>query len=140
MEAGKVVSYGWLSTSTEWIGELGLEISPAVGEGYIWNCLTLPEHRRQGHYRALLEGIVAWARGEGLERLWIGSIEDPAEKADTDAGFVTVLSFTVRRFAGVRWLAARSDPRADPQLVARALSRLGMRTLSAFGPARTKVH
>ncbi len=62
VEAGKVVSYGWLSTATEWIGELGVEISPDAGEAYIWNCLTLPEHRRRSHYRALLEGIVAQAR------------------------------------------------------------------------------
>ncbi len=138
--AGKVISYGWLSTATEWIGELGVEISPDAGEAYIWNCLTLPEHRRRGHYRALLDGIVAQARLDGLARLWIGSTEDPAQKADADAGFVTVLNFDVRRFAGLRWLSASPDARADSELVAAARSRLGMRSWTAVGPAGRRVH
>jgi GNAT superfamily N-acetyltransferase len=140
MEAGKVVSYGWISTATEWIGELGVEISPEAGEAYIWNCLTLPAYRRRGHYRALLEGIVAQARRDGLARLWIGSTEDPAQKADTDAGFVTVLNFAVRRFAGLRWLSASPDALADPVLTAAARSRLGMRSWTAVGPARRRAH
>jgi GNAT superfamily N-acetyltransferase len=140
MEAGKVVSYGWLSTTNEWIGELGVEISPAAGEAYIWNCLTLPEHRRRGHYRALLEGIVAHARRDGLARLWIGSTEDPAQKADADAGFVAVLNFAVRRFAGLRWLSASADARADRELVAAARHRLGMRSSISVAADRRRVH
>jgi len=140
MEAGKVVSYGWLSTASEWIGELGVEISPNAREAYIWNCLTLPEHRRRGYYRALLEGIVVQARRDGLARLWIGSTEDPAQKADADAGFVTVLNFAVRRFAGLRWLSASPDPRADSELVAAALRRLGMWSGTSIAPDRRRVH
>ncbi len=140
MKAGKVVSYGWLSTATEWIGELAVQISSDSGEAYIWNCLTLPEHRRRGHYRALLEGIVAQARRDGLARLWIGSTEDPAQKADTDAGFVTVLKFAVRRFAGLRWLSARPDPSADSELVAAARRRLGMRSSTSIAADRRRVH
>jgi GNAT superfamily N-acetyltransferase len=137
---GKVVSYGWLSTATEWIGEIGVEISPDAGEAYIWNCLTLPEHRRRGHYRALLEGIVGQARRDGLSRLWIGSTEDPAQKADADAGFVTVLNFAVRRFAGLRWLSASPDALADSELVAAALRRLGIGSPTSIAPDRRRVH
>ncbi|TMG58388.1 MAG: GNAT family N-acetyltransferase [Chloroflexi bacterium] len=140
IEAGKVVSYGWLSMTTEWIGELGVEISPDAGEAYIWNCLTLSEHRRRGHYRALLEGIVAQARRDGPARLWIGSTEDPAQKADADAGFVTVLNFAVRRLAGLRWLSASPDARADPELVAAARRRLGMRSSTSIAADRRRVH
>lgn len=140
IEAGNVVSYGWLSTATEWIGELGVAISPGAGEAYIWNCLTLADHRRRGHYRALLEGIVAQGRREGMARLWIGSTEDPAQKADADAGFVTVLNFTVRRLAGLRWLSAGPDPRADPDLVAAARRRLGMRWSTSIAADRRRVH
>ncbi len=140
IEAGKVVSYGWLSTATEWIGELGVEISPDAAEAYIWNCLTLPQHRRRGHYRALLEGIVAQARREGLSRLWIGSTEDPAQKADADAGFVTVLNFSVRRLVGLRWLSAGADERADKELVAAARRRLAMRSSTSIAADRRHVH
>lgn len=140
LAGGLVVSYGWLSTGPEWIGELGLEISPAAGEAYIWNCLTLPEHRRRGHYRALLEGIVAQARGEGMQRLWIGSIEDPAEKADTDTGFVPVLNVEVRRLAGLRRLSIHPDPRAAPGLVDDARRRVGLTSWTGFGLVRRRIH
>jgi GNAT superfamily N-acetyltransferase len=140
VEAAKVVSYGWLSTSSEWIGELGVEISPHAGEAYVWNCLTLPEHRRRGHYRGLLEGIVSQARRDGLARLWIGSTEDPAQKADADAGFVPVLNFTVRRFAGLRWLSSSPDALADPELVVAARMRLRMRSSTSIAANRRRVH
>ena len=51
---GQVAGYGWLSTGPEWIGELGLEIRPPVGEAYIWNCVTLPAHRLRGKDLRLL--------------------------------------------------------------------------------------
>jgi GNAT superfamily N-acetyltransferase len=140
LEGGQVVSYGWLSTEPEWVGEVGVEITPAAGEAYIWNCMTLPRHRRRGHYRALLDGIVAQARRDGLARLWIGSIEDPAEKADADAGFATVLNVEVRRLAGLRWVRMRPAPGADPRLADAARRRLGMRSWTALGPTRRRWH
>jgi len=139
-EAGQVVSYGWLSTTTEWIGELGVEISPDAGEAYIWNCLTLPEHRRRGHYRALLEGMVAQARRDGMARLWIGSTEDPAQKADADAGFMPVLHFTLARVGPVRWLRARPAPAARAGMAEEARRRLGLDAWSDLGRARKRIH
>src|SRR6266851_5725936 len=53
---GELAGYGWLSTGSEWIGELELEIRPSVGEGYIWNCFTLADKRRRGVLRAVLTG------------------------------------------------------------------------------------
>lgn len=138
LDEGDVVSYGWLSTRPEWIGELGLEISPADGEGYIWNCLTLPAHRRHGHYRAMLEGIVAWARDQGLQRLWIGSIEDPAEKADADVGFAPVLFFESTTAFGWRMLRARTAPDADRDVVRAARARI--RPWRALARVRFRVH
>jgi len=131
---GEIVSFGWLSTDREWIGELGVWITPAPGEGYVWNCYTLEQHRRRGHYRRLLEGFV---RLPGLRRLWIGSIEVPAEKADTDAGFVPVLQFDVRRGLGLRTLRTRPVPGANAALVADARARLGGGRLE---PAREHIH
>jgi len=69
-----VAGYGWLSTGPEWIGELQLEIHPRSGEGYLWNCATILEHRRTGIFRSLLVGIAEIARRDGLQRLWIGSL------------------------------------------------------------------
>jgi len=81
----EVVAYGWLSAGREWVGELAVYVEPAPGEAYVWNCFTVEAHRRRGHYRRVLEGIVSVARSEGLRRLWIGSVDVPAEKADSDS-------------------------------------------------------
>ena len=140
LDRGRLASYGWLSTRPEWIGELGREISPSTGEAYVWNCMTLPPFRRQGHYRALLQGIVARARFEGLTRLWIGSIETPAERADADAGFLPVLHFTVTGLGPARWLRARPAPQAPAGMVEEARRRLGLSSWSDLGRTRTKVH
>ncbi|HLZ94528.1 MAG TPA: GNAT family N-acetyltransferase [Candidatus Dormibacteraeota bacterium] len=140
LHRGTLAAYGWLSTETEWIGELGIAISPAAGEAYVWNCFTLPAFRRQGHYRALLEGTVAHARAEGLKRLWIGSIHDPAEKADADAGFAPVLHFTVVKLGPVRWLRASDAPDAPAGLPGEARRRLGLGRRSVIGRVAARIH
>jgi GNAT superfamily N-acetyltransferase len=124
---GAVAGYGWFSTSPEWIGELQLEIRPAPGEGYIWNCATLAEHRQKGVFRSLLVGILEIARKEGLKRLWIGSVAIPAEKALAPSGFQPVLRFSAFRFAGLQWTAMRESTSTDPRLIASARKVLGLR-------------
>jgi GNAT superfamily N-acetyltransferase len=140
VDGSDVLAYGWVSTGPEWIGELSVEVAPTRGEAYVWNCVTLAPHRRRGMYRALLEGIVSRARAEGIARLWIGSVEDPAEKADADAGFVPVLHFTVTRVGPLRWLRAGAAPAVDVQLAEEARLRLGLRSWSALGRARARIH
>jgi GNAT superfamily N-acetyltransferase len=108
---GGIAGYGWLSVGPEWIGEIELEINPRHGEGYIWNCVTLPAHRRKGIFRSLLLGISGHARNEGLKRVWIGSVDIPAEKAVGPSGFQPALRFTSATFAGlhVAWVRRASD-------------------------------
>ena len=95
-----IAGYGWLSVGPEWIGEIQLEIRPRRGEGYVWNCFTVPEFRRRGVFRSLLLGISDHARRSGLRRLWIGSVAIPAEKAVGPAGFKPALYSTIRSVAG----------------------------------------
>jgi len=105
-----IAGYGWLSSAPEWIGEVELEIRPRGGEGYIWNCVTLAEHRRKGIFRSLLLGIHDAARQEGLERLWIGSVAIPAERAVGPSGFRPALRFVSMAAAGLHVLrASRAD-------------------------------
>ncbi len=96
-----VAGYGWLSSGPEWIGELQLQITPRPGEAYIWNCVTIAEHRRKGIFRAVLLGISGVARREGLRRLWLGSVAIPAEKAVGPSGFKPALHFASVRVAGL---------------------------------------
>jgi GNAT superfamily N-acetyltransferase len=112
--AGEIAGYGWLSTGPEWISELQLEILPGKAEGYIWNCTTLPEHRRKGVFKALVVGISAAARGIGITRAWIGTMAIPGESAVPQSGFRPALTFTSRTWAGL--LFVRHLARVDPVL------------------------
>jgi len=122
---GRIAGYGWLSTGPEWIGEIQLEIQPREREGYIWNCVTLDEHRRQGVFRSLVTGISLAARRSGLKRVWIGSLAIPAERALGPIGFEPALELDSIAFAGMHLMrVARSS---DPRLSADACSALGVR-------------
>lgn len=136
---GTVAGYGWLATGPEWIGEVGLELRPAPGEAYVWNCVTLEGWRRRGVFRSLLLAIVAAARAEGLARLWIGSLGDaPAIAAVVDAGFAPVLVVENRCLAGWRLATAHAAPGASAEAVAAARRSLG--ALPAFGRQPARVH
>ena len=104
---GSIAGYGWLSTGPEWIGELQLEITPGPAEGYLWNCVTLPGHRRKGIFSSLLIGVSQIARNEGMRRLWIGSVDIPAERAMRPSGFRPALRFRTQTFMGVHSLVVR---------------------------------
>jgi len=125
MVDGSVAGYGWLSTQPEWMGELQLEIRPGPGEGYLWNCATVPEHRRQGVFRAVLSGVSNHARASGLRRLWIGSVAIPAERAVGPSGFRAALRFSTWRLGPAHVLRSQASPDADPKLIIEARLVLG---------------
>lgn len=108
-----IAGYGWLSVDREWIGELQLELSPRAREGYIWNCVTVPEHRRKGLFKSLLHGISRAGRRSGLKRMWIGSVAIPAEKAVGPAGFKPALYFDVLELAGLHLMRVRRSTDRD---------------------------
>ena len=122
---GVVAGYGWLATGPEWIGELQLEIRPREAEAYIWNCVTLAEHRQQGVFRSLLAGIAEAGRHAGLRRLWIGSVAIPAEKALAPLGFRPATRFRSLTIAGLHLMSV--------SLVDSALGRESLHVLSV-GP------
>jgi GNAT superfamily N-acetyltransferase len=90
-EGSALLGYGWLSSGSEWIGEVGLEITPGPLEAYVWNCVTLPEHRRRGVFRLLVQSVCERMREEGLRRLWIASLRGSAESALRPPGFKAAL-------------------------------------------------
>ena len=119
----KLAGYGWLSVGPEWIGEIHLEVSPRPNEGYVWNCVTVPEFRRRGVFRALLLGISEQARRLGLRRLWLGSVAIPAETAIGPAGFKPALETLVLSRGG--WHVAFVRAAQDRSLAADAKAVLG---------------
>jgi GNAT superfamily N-acetyltransferase len=141
----ELVGYGWLSLGPEWIGEVELQISPGSGEAYIWNCVTLPAHRRKGVFRTLLTSISAQARGEGLTSLWVGSVAIPAEKAMGPSGFQPALRLDSTVIRGMRWLKVMRAEGANPSLVeaARQVLSVGRRPIplgTSLRSSRPKLH
>jgi GNAT superfamily N-acetyltransferase len=136
----ELVGYGWLSAMSEWIGEIELEIAPAAGEAYIWNCVTYAPHRRKGVFRSLVGSIVTQAREEGLARLWIASVSDLAENAVVQAGFVPVVRFNTALRWGLRWLTIAPVAGVDPGLAAAARSAIAIKSGWSVRRSRPRSH
>ncbi len=116
----ELVGYGWLSTKSEWIGELELEVGLPPGEAYIWNCVTIARHRRKGVFRSVVTSIVGQAHKEGLARLWIASIVGVGGKTIQQVGFQPVLRFDSAIRMGLHWMMVRPADGVDPVLLASA--------------------
>jgi hypothetical protein len=116
----ELVGYGWLSTKSEWIGEIELEIGLPIREAYIWNCVTLARHRRKGVFRSVVTSIAGQAHKEGLARLWIASIVGVGGKTILQAGFQPALQFDASKMLGFHWLRVRPAQGVDPKLLASA--------------------
>jgi ribosomal protein S18 acetylase RimI-like enzyme len=121
-EAGELVCYGWVSTGSECIGELATMLRLAPGHAYVWDCATLPAHRRRGLYTELLRVIVARLGAEGLLRLWIGASlsNGPSLRAFASAGFTPVLVVTHARLGGLCWTRTHGWEAAAGPLVTAA--------------------
>jgi GNAT superfamily N-acetyltransferase len=135
---GALAGYGWLSRGPEWIGEAELEIKPREREAYIWNCLTLPEHRRRGVFRSLVFGISHAARRLGAQRLWIGSVDIPAEKALEPLGFQPAIHASSLSLAGIH--LTRVAPGPDRKLAVDGANVLGVRVGLMLRVSRPRRH
>jgi GNAT superfamily N-acetyltransferase len=47
-----------------------------IRRGYVTSVYVAPQHRRQGHGRALMEAIIVWGRAHQLQRLELRSSDD----------------------------------------------------------------
>jgi hypothetical protein len=139
VESG-IAGYGWLSTGPEWIGELQLEIAPRAGEGYVWNCVTLPEHRRKGIFHSLLIGIASVMGRNRMRRSWIGSVAIPAENAVGAAGFIRALQFTAITHADLIWLSVKRPLDGNPSLSTDACEVLRVRPGSFLRTSQPRRH
>lgn len=127
---GDLVAYGWLSMGPEWIGEVGCLITPAAGEAYVWNCVTVARFRRLGVFHGLLARVAGCCRSEGLARLWIGSVPGGASSSVAGAGFTPALIVDSWAGAGIRVHLVRPVRSAAPLLVEGGRRALGVGTLS----------
>jgi hypothetical protein len=134
------VGYGWLSTKSEWIGEVELEIDLPAGEAYVWNCVTLGPHRRKGVFRSVVTAIVGQAYKDGLARLWIASLEGVGGKTMQQAGFQPVLRFNSAKRLGLHWLMVSPADGVDPDLLASAREAVTVKGALSVHRSVTRTH
>jgi hypothetical protein len=136
----ELVGYGWLSSKSEWIGELELEIGLPAGEAYIWNCVTLARHRRKGVFRSVITSIVGQAHKDGLARLWIASIVGVGGKTIQQVGFQPVMRFDSANRVGLHWLMVRPAQGVDPDLLASAREAMAIKGAMSVRRPITRRH
>lgn len=119
---GSIAAYGWLTRGPEWVSEFERELNVQEGEAYIWDCATLPCHRRQRLFSALAGHVARRLSEEGLHRLWIiAVISAPAmNRRMASAGFEPVMSLTYVRLGERRGLVAIPARGAAAELVSAA--------------------
>jgi ribosomal protein S18 acetylase RimI-like enzyme len=118
----QVASYGWVSFTDEYIGELNLRIRLLPGEAYIWDCATIPAFRRNHVYSALLSYIIGELASEGLCRAWIGADMEntPSQQGMARAGFHHVADLVVARVLAMRQVWVQGQPDVPEDIIAEA--------------------
>jgi GNAT superfamily N-acetyltransferase len=118
----RIVSFGWMTPGAEETGELERTLSIPAGEAYVWDCGTVPDHRRLGLYSSLLNRILFKLQDEGVPRVWIGSsrLNTPSIRGIANAGFQHVIDLTYRRIALLTLIVLRAAPDAPPAAVTAA--------------------
>jgi GNAT superfamily N-acetyltransferase len=67
---GAGVGYGWVASRRAEIGELGVTLTLAPNERYLWDFVTLPEWRGRGIYPRIIQRMLN--QESAAERFWIG--------------------------------------------------------------------
>lgn len=101
-----IVHSSWVTTSGAWTREIRGFMRPPARSAYVFESFTRPEVRGRGVYPFTLRAICGWAKGEGLERVWVAvEADNPASiRAVTKAGFQEAFRFSYRRSLGRLWI------------------------------------
>ena len=132
----EIASYCWLSLEEERVGEMERIIHLADGEGYIWNCATLPRFRRQRLYTALLNFMIRRLATAGFRRIWVGANREnyPSLRAFDTAGFRPAADMTYVRLYRLSVLFVNAGSNAPGPLVGDARSLFRMPQERRWGP------
>jgi len=121
-EDGQIVCYGWVTRGVEHVGELERRFNLSDDEAYVWDCGTVPGHRRQSCYSALLSRLIYQLHEEETPRIWIGAsrLNQPSVRGFANAGFQPVIDLTYRRLFRLTTMWLRGAASAENGLVGAA--------------------
>jgi len=132
----EIASYCWLSLEEEEVGEMERTIRLPDGEGYIWNCATLPRFRRQRLYTALLNFMIRRLAAEDFRRIWVGANREnrPSLSAFDTAGFRPAGTMTYVRLFRLSVLFVDAGSGAPAHLLDAARRLFRMEEERRWGP------
>jgi ribosomal protein S18 acetylase RimI-like enzyme len=132
----EIASYCWISMQQEYVGEMESVLDIYAGEGYIWNCATLPQHRRQGLYTTLLAFMLQTLSSQGMNRIWIGAdLENiPSLRAFDTVGFLPAAAFTFFRLWRLYGFITRPLAQTPPHLLKAGRRLFQIDRLVSLGP------
>lgn len=87
-----------------------------VEEVHLLNIAVAPQHQRQGWARVLLDALVLWARGQGMQTLWL-------EARESNTRAVHIYKASGFRYVGLRkqYYPAANGTREDALVMSRKL-------------------
>jgi GNAT superfamily N-acetyltransferase len=132
---GRIVSYGWVSSGCERVGELERVFVLPDGDCYVWDCATAPDQRGQYLYTALLSHTLSQLRGEGVRRVWIGASRANrfSTRGIVRAGFRPAIETSYLRLGRLRYLRLVRHPSAPAPLAEDAIRLIAQRDERRIG-------
>jgi GNAT superfamily N-acetyltransferase len=119
---GELLHASWVTTGAAWTREIDAYVVPPSGDAYVYESFTRPEARGRGVYPFALSGMTAWARDEGLGRVWVAVEEGnaPSLKAIRKAGFEVAYTMRYGRRRGrLTLVVEKHEGLVVPEVVAR---------------------
>jgi hypothetical protein len=132
----RIAAYGWVSQTSECIGEQERVIQLEPHEAYIWDCATLKAFRGQRLYSALLSHMIVSLGNEGVQRIWIGTAmtNTPSLGGFANAGFLPALTVVFARLFSIRCVITVGHSRGGKSLASAARRALLSDEEHAWGP------
>lgn len=111
-EQGEIAGYGWIRYDAIQIDDLRFRLPLPPNHAYIWDCLTVPEHRGRGIFPGLLRFMLEQLRREGITEVWAG-VEpgnEPSLRAFARAGFRLVAEIDIEDATRTLQLTGQARP------------------------------
>lgn len=106
-----VVSYCWVVSHRELVGEIERVVKLGEGEIYLFDAFTSPPHRGRNLFPAILSKSLKWAKSQAYSRALIFALTNnrPSIRAINKAGFRLFQTVTFIKFFGrtTCWLGRR---------------------------------
>ena len=110
----RILHASWVTIAGAWTRELRAYLVPPDGGAYVYESFTRADARGRGVYPFALAGILGWAAGSGISKVWVAVEEHnpPSLRAVSKAGFEEAFRLPFARRLGRLTIGEASGPLA----------------------------